>query len=88
MTEKTTVVMGRSKVRVDRPRVRALDGGEPRLETLGLFQNEATLSQAILIRLLPGIRTRKYAQTTDGGIADLVCTSESKISIHLMYVHF
>lgn len=47
-TEKTTAVLGGKKVRVDRPRVRALNGGELPLETLGLFQNEDPLNQAIL----------------------------------------
>lgn len=79
-TEKTTVVMGGSKVRVDRPRVRALDGGELPLETLGLFQNEDPLNEAILTKLLAGISTRKYARTANGGAADSVCASKSEVS--------
>ncbi|HOR46461.1 MAG TPA: IS256 family transposase [Caldisericia bacterium] len=78
-TEKTTVVMGGSKVRADRPRVRALDGGELPLPTLGLFQNEDPLNQAILSKLLAGISVRKYARTVEGG-ADSVCASKSEVS--------
>ncbi len=46
-TEKTTVVMGAKKVRVDRPRVRAVDGSsELPMETLHLFQTEDPLNLA------------------------------------------
>ena len=79
-TEKTTVVMGGTKVRVDRPRVRAIEGGELPLETLGLFQREDPLNQAIMTRLLAGISTRKYVRTTEGGGADSVCASKSEVS--------
>jgi len=79
-TEKTTVVMGGKKVRVDRPRVRALDGGELPLETLGLFQSEDPLNQAILTKLLAGVSTRKYARTMEGGAANSVCASKSEVS--------
>ena len=79
-TEKTTVVMGGKKVRVDRPRVRALDGGELPIETLGLFQNEDPLNRAILTKLLAGISTRKYARTVEGGAADSVCAGKSEVS--------
>lgn len=80
-TEKTTVVMGGKKIRVDRPRVRAQDGsGELPLETLGLLQNEDPLNSAILTRLLSGVSTRKYMRTVDGETADAVCTSKSEVS--------
>ncbi|MDD4142706.1 MAG: transposase [Bacteroidales bacterium] len=79
-TEKTTVVMGGNKVRTDRPRVRGLDGGELPLETLGLFQNEDSLNQAILTKLLAGISTRKYASTVEGGAVDSACASKSEVS--------
>jgi hypothetical protein len=49
--EKTTVVLGGQKVRIDRPRVRAKDGsGELPLETLGLFQNEDPLNNPSCLR--------------------------------------
>ena len=59
-TDKTTVVMGGKKVRVDRPRVRAIDGsGEFPLETLSMFQSEDPLNKAIMAKLLSGVSTRK-----------------------------
>lgn len=80
-TEKTTVVMGGKKVRVERPRVRAMDGNcELPLETLSLFQSEDPLNKAIMARLLSGVSTRKYIRTTDGDTTDTVCTSKSEVS--------
>ena len=79
--EKTTVVMGGTKVRVDRPRVRAVDGsGEMPLETLGLFQDEDPLNKTIMSRLLSGVSTRKYTRTVEGNAADKACTSKSEVS--------
>ena len=79
-TDTTTVVLGGKKIQTDRPRVVALAGGELPLETLGYFQNEDPLNQAILTKLLAGISTRKYARTIDGGAADSVCASKSEVS--------
>lgn len=78
-TDKTTVVMGGKKAQIDRPRVRSIDGsGELPLETLGLFQNEDPLNDSILMKLLAGVRTRKYARTEEGD--NTVCTSKSEVS--------
>lgn len=80
-TEKTTVVMGGKKARVDRPRVRAVDGSsELPLETLHLFQTEDPLNKAIMAKLLSGVSTRKYIRTVDGDNADAICTSKSEVS--------
>ncbi len=80
-TEKTTVTMGGKKIRVDRPRARAIDGsGELPLETLEAFQDEDPLNKAIMARLLSGVSTRKYARTVDGGAQDAICTSKSEVS--------
>ncbi|HZJ82925.1 MAG TPA: IS256 family transposase [Clostridia bacterium] len=80
-TEKTTVVMGGKKIRVDRPRARAIDGsGELPLETLDAFQSEDPLNKAIMSRLLSGVSTRKYARTVEGGASEAVCTSKSEVS--------
>jgi putative transposase len=80
-TENTTVVIGGKKVRVERPRVRAKDGGgELKLETLNLFQSEDPLNKAIMTRLLSGVSTRKYIRTVDGEAADTICTSKSEVS--------
>ncbi len=80
-TEKTTVVMGGKKVRVDRPRARAVDGSsELPLETLHLFQTEDPLNKAIMAKLLSGVSTRKYIRTVDGDNTDAICTSKSEVS--------
>jgi hypothetical protein len=46
------VVLGGQKVSTTRPRVRSNEGGEFPLETLGWFQREDCLNQAVLARLL------------------------------------
>lgn len=80
-TDKTTVVMGGKKVRVDRPRVRAMDrSSELPLETLSLFQSEDPLNKAIMAKLLSGVSTRKYICTIDGDATDTICTSKSEVS--------
>lgn len=80
-TEKTTVVMGGKKIRVERPRTRAVDGsGELPLETLSLFQTEDQLNKAIMAKLLSGVSTRKYIRTIDGDNTDAICTSKSEVS--------
>src|SRR5690554_6223190 len=80
-SDKTTVVMGGKKVRVDRPRVRATDGSsELPLETLEVFQEEDPLNKAIMARLLSGVSTRKYARTVDGSAQDAICASKSEVS--------
>ncbi len=80
-TEKTTVVMGGKKIRVERPRTRAVDGsGELPLETLSLFQTEDQLNKAIMAKLLSGVSTRKYIRTIDGDNTDAICASKSEVS--------
>jgi transposase-like protein len=81
-SEQTTVVMGGKKIHVERPRARAADGsGELPLPSLGQFQSEDPLNDAIMAKLLAGVSTRKYASTieedTKGGA---VCTSKSEVS--------
>ncbi len=73
--------MGGKKVRVDRSRVRSVDGSsELPLETLHLFQTEDPLNKAIMAKLLSGVSTRKYIRTVDGDNADAICTSKSEVS--------
>ena len=79
-TEPTRVVMGGKKVSAQRPRVRSKDGTELQLPTLGMFQNEDPLNQALLSRLLSGVSTRKYARTVDEPTEDASCVSKSEVS--------
>jgi len=80
--DQTTVVMGGKKIHVERPRVRAADGsGELPLPSLGQFQSEDPLNDAIMARLLVGVSTRKYASTIEGDTkGGAVCTSKSEVS--------
>jgi transposase-like protein len=80
-SDQTTVVMGGKKIHVDRPRVRATDGsGELPLPSLGHFQSEDPLNNAIMARLLAGVSTRKYGNTIEGDTTGAICTSKSEVS--------
>ena len=78
--EATKVVLGGEKRRVDKPRVRSVDGKELALPSLELFQNEDTLSEAVLAKLLRGISTRKYAGASELSSPDSACTSKSEVN--------
>lgn len=79
-TEKSRVVLGGEKVRIERPRVRSVEGSELALPSLGLFQREDPLNRALLSRLLSGVSTRKYARTLDVNVQDASCVSKSEVS--------
>lgn len=74
------VVLGSEKVTVTRPRVRGKGGTEMPIKTLELFQAEDPLNEAILIRLLSGVSTRKLSRTTDDLACDPACVSKSEVS--------
>ena len=48
--------------------------------SLAQLQNEDSLSQAVLAKLLRGVSTRKYAGTTEHPSPDSVCTSKSEVN--------
>ena len=79
-SEQTKVVLGGEKRNVEKPRVRGINGGELALPSLALFQNEDTLSQAVLAKLFRGVSTRKYAGTSEHPDADSSCTSKSEVN--------
>ncbi len=79
-SEQTKVVLGGEKRSVEKPRVRGINGGELALPSLELFQNEDTLSQAVLAKLFRGVSTRKYAGTSEHPDADSSCTSKSEVN--------
>jgi len=79
-SERTTVVMGGTKVQTTRARVRKADGSaEIPLETLKLVQNDDPLTEAIVSKLLCGISCRKYARTADAGYSKTRSISKSEI---------
>jgi transposase-like protein len=79
-TEKSRVVLGGEKVAIKRPRVRSIEDEELPLPTLGLFQREDPLNQALLARLLCGVSTRKYGRTVDATVDGAGCVSKSEVS--------
>ncbi len=78
--EATKVVLGGEKRSVDKPRVRSVEGKELPLPSLVLFQNEDSLSQAVLAKLLRGVSTRKYAGASELSSPDSACTSKSEVN--------
>jgi transposase-like protein len=79
-SEQTKVVLGGEKRSIEKPRVRSIEGKELTLPSLGLFQNEDSLSQAVLAKLFRGVSTRKYAGTSEYGSPDSACTSKSEVN--------
>jgi transposase-like protein len=79
--EKTQIVLGGTKIKTDRIRVRNLDDSEMQFDTLALFQNEDPLNEALLTKLLNGVSTRKYEHSYDYcKDGDITCTSKSEAS--------
>jgi putative transposase len=54
------VVFGGQKIALERPRVRAREGGEVELETYGKLQQEGRMQRAVREGLVCGLSTRKY----------------------------
>lgn len=76
----TKVVLGGEKRSIDRPRVRSISGTELLLPSLAQFQNEDSLSQAVLAKLIRGVSTRRYAGATEHPSPDSACTSKSEVN--------
>lgn len=79
------VTLGGRRVRIKRPRVRAVDGsGEIGLETYGHFADRDPLARVVLERMLTGVSCRRYARTQESvgaGVEDAARgTSKSAIS--------
>jgi len=79
-SELTKIVLGGEKRIIDKPRVRSITGSELALPSLSLFQNDDTLTQAVLAKLLRGVSTRKYAGVIEYTSPDSACTSKSDVS--------
>jgi transposase-like protein len=78
--EKTQIVLGGTKIKTDRIRVRGLDDAEKQFNTLALFQNEDPLNESLLAKLLSGVSTRKYERSLEYSNDDMTCTSKSEVS--------
>jgi putative transposase len=58
--EQGSVVLGGRKVRVEKPRVRSVEGEELHLEAYQAFQDPSLLTEAALERMIHGLSTRHY----------------------------
>lgn len=84
-----SVVMGGVRVAILRPRVRSLHGEELVPPTYRALQDEATLSEAVLVQSLAGVAMRRYADTVPDllGIPDelpVTHASRSTVSRHFI----
>jgi putative transposase len=78
------VTLGGRRVAVERPRMRAKDGGELPLGIYEHFASRDALSRVVLERMLAGVSTRRFTRTQEP-VGDEVeqrarCTSKSSIS--------
>jgi transposase-like protein len=78
--ERTKVVLGGEKRSITKPRVRSTTGEELMLPSLAFFQNEDSLTKAVLAKLLHGVSTRQYANTSVQFSKDSACISKSEVS--------
>ena len=75
------VVLGASKVTVERPRGRYRDGGEVELGTWETFANEDLLRQVVVERMLAGVATRRHVDVAEPlGALDVKGLSRSAVS--------
>lgn len=59
------VTLGGRRVPVDRPRVRAVDGGEIGLSTYAHFADRDPLTRVVLEQMLAGVSTRRFVRTRE-----------------------
>ena len=75
------VAMMGQKVHIERPRVRSKSPkGEVQLDTYAWAQEEGSISEAMLARILNGVSMRGYAETLDGESLEGYGTSKSRVS--------
>jgi len=83
------VTLGGRRVRVERPRARAVDGsGEVELESYRHFAERDPLTIVVLERMLAGVSTRRYARTGEpvGSEVDQQARSTSKSAVSREFV--
>jgi putative transposase len=82
------VTLGGRRVPVERPRVRAKEGGEVGLATYEHFASRDALSRAVAERMLAGVSTRRYVRTSEpvGEQVEAKARSTSKSSISRTFV--
>jgi len=77
-----TLVLGGRKVRVRKPRVQAMGGGEVRLSTWEQLSSEDPLARRMYEQMIVGVSTRKYERSLEPlpGQVETVGTSKSEVS--------
>lgn len=84
--EQGSVVMGGRKVRVDKPRVRSMEGEELHLQAYEAFQDPSFLTEAALERMIHGLSTRHYAHGLEPAGVDGKTGAISKSTISRRFV--
>lgn len=85
-SEDGSVPVGGRRVPLRRPRVRAVEGGEVRLETWDCFQQVDLLSERAVTAMLAGVSTRGYASAALEDIGDVAAGSTSKSAVSRRFV--
>ncbi len=82
------VTLGGRRVQVERPRMRAKEGGEVPLATYEHFASRDALSRVVAERMLAGVSTRRYVRTSEpvGEELQAKARSTSKSSISRTFV--
>jgi putative transposase len=84
--EQGSVVMGGRKVRVEKPRVRSVEGEELHLEAYRAFQDPSFLTEAALECMIHGLSTRHYEHGLEPVGTDEKASSTSKSTISRHFV--
>ena len=86
-TERATVPLGGRRVRIDKPRVRAVDGsGEIRLDTWDAVQAVDLLSEHMVAAALAGVSTRNYQRAALEQVGEVAARSTAKSTVSARFV--
>lgn len=80
------LVMAGRRVRVQRPRVQAVNGHEVKLPSWELFSSEDPLNERAVEQMLVGVSTRKYARSLEAVPAELCAHGTSKSAVSRRFV--
>ncbi|MFN0090911.1 MAG: transposase [Acidimicrobiales bacterium] len=86
-TERATVPMGGRRAPIDKPRLRAADGGgELRLDTWGAVQAVDLLSEHMVAAALAGVSTRNYQRAALEQVGEIAARSTAKSTVSARFV--
>src|SRR6266540_2583464 len=83
-----SVVLGGRRVRVERPRVRSVDGDEVQLESYATFGDDDLLGKVVLERMLAGLATRRHRAANEpvGAAVEAEATSTSRSAVSRRFI--